>query len=425
MVDTLSTCASAATSPPSPVLRRGSGRDAASPYRILVLDRILIGMAQRQQSDLGETFLACLKRNAKETARLEYKREVDVSDRTRKAEFVRDVIALANSEGEIPRKPGHLVLGFLDGEFFDVRSKQYEASAFGKVLDAYISPTLSYDYDEFSNGQRGRFGVLTIRPKATTLYVVRKDLEAADRRRLLSAGQSWGRRADRKQALTGDDIHARWKDIALRQGDSIRKPLKRRIEKLETESGPVLEIKRQRYALERTRDWSETQKLLERLAPYVREFDGPVRSEVMEAITDVTNRTRYGMTPRVASAVSGLLDEMMPLAGGGFNRPAARRLRKTERELLKRIGNRVFELTWDSCRYLRQIEIARIASMQYWQLIRFAKLNGLTTELNHFLEEARRCQEICLEGGVREAFLAGHEFLGQQIEDALAILDEA
>jgi hypothetical protein len=62
--------------------------------------------------------------------------------------------------------------------------------------------------------------------------------------------------------------------------------------------------------------------------------------------------------------------------------------------------------------------------MQYWQLIRFAKLNGLTTELNHFLEEARRCQEICLEGGAREAFQAGHEFIGKQIEDALMILDE-
>jgi hypothetical protein len=390
----------------------------------VVLDRILIGMARLQQTDLEKTIFDCLKRNSKETARLEYKREVDVSDRIRKAEFVRDVIALANSEGEIPRKPGHLVLGFLDGEFFDVRPKKYEASHFGKVLDAYISPALSYEYDEFPNGQRGRFGVLAVRPMATTLYIVRQDLVSADGRSLLVSGQSWGRRADRKQALTGDDIHARWKEIATRQGDSIRKPLKRRIEKLEAESGPVLQVKRLRYSLERTRDWFETQELLERLSPYVREYDGPVRSEVMDAISDVTGRTRYSMTHGVASVIAGLLGQMMPLAGGGLNRPAPRRLRKSERELLKCIGNRVFELAWDSCRYLREIEITRVAAQEYWQLIRFAKLNSLTTELNHFLAEARRCQEICLEGGVRQAFQAGHECLGNLIEDALVVLDD-
>jgi hypothetical protein len=378
-------------------------------------------MALSQKNPLEKKILAYLRRNAKETARLEYKREVDLSDVDRRAELIRDVISLANSEGESPRSPGYLVLGFCEGEYFDVGPKKYEASKFGKILDANISPPLSYEYDEFPNGQGGRFGVLTIQALTSALYIVRQDSARSDGRWLLKAGQSWGRRADRKIALDGDDIQTRLKEIVARMGDSIRKPLNRRIEKLEAESGPVFEVKRHRFELERTRDWSEIQNILERLFPYAREFDSSVQSEIMSAIYDVTSRTHHGMTRDVASVVGGLLDQMMPLAGGGLNRPAPRQLKKSEREQLKRIGDRVFEMTWDACRYLRDMSVAQVLAQQYWQLIRFAKLNCLKNELERFLHEARRCQEICLEGGARQSFHAGHECIQKMIEDALLI----
>jgi hypothetical protein len=378
-------------------------------------------MARRTRNDLRIKILDYIKNDAKETARLEYKREIDISDRDNKAEFIRDVIAIANSEGELPRETGYLVLGYWHGQLFDVSSKRYEASHFGKVIDAYVSPQLAYDYEEYLNDQGGKFGVLTIHASTHALFMVRKEMKSLDGRTLLTPGQCWGRRADRKQMLSGDEIQERFRDVAFRATDAARKPLTRRIDKLELESGPVLEVKRYRYQLERTRDWQVTGDILERLHPYAREFDGAVHDEVMDALHEVTGRTRNGMTRDVADTVCGLLDTMMPLAGGGMNRPAPRRISKTERAWLKRIGNVVFEMAWDACRYLRDLDVVTAASREYWCLIRFAKLNKLTAELRHFVEEAQRCQEKCLEAGSRGEFQEGYECMKQAIQDAQSV----
>ena len=48
-----------------------------------------------------------IKKNKKEDSRLEFKLRIDLGTPAAKAEFIRDVIALANSEGEYPRKAGH------------------------------------------------------------------------------------------------------------------------------------------------------------------------------------------------------------------------------------------------------------------------------------------------------------------------------
>jgi hypothetical protein len=88
---------------------------------------------------------------------LNSKLRVDLSTPGAKAEFIRDVIALANSEGECPRSEGHLVIGFRNGQRHDVKNENYDGARFGQILDSYIFPAVETVYEEFGNKSRGRY----------------------------------------------------------------------------------------------------------------------------------------------------------------------------------------------------------------------------------------------------------------------------
>src|SRR5580704_11725628 len=105
-------------------------------------------MAEPIKSDLVSQLRLWIKRNAKESSRLEFKLKLDNSNPGVKAEFIRDVIALANSEGETPREDGYLVVGFKDGRFHD-KNERYEGAAFGQLLDSFIYPTVNYEWKGF------------------------------------------------------------------------------------------------------------------------------------------------------------------------------------------------------------------------------------------------------------------------------------
>ncbi len=297
--------------------------------------------------------------NQKETSRLEFKQHIDLTIPARKAEFIRDVISLANSEGERPRDPAYLVVGFKDGKCVDVRGDHYDGATFGQVLDAHIFPALTIRYDEFSNRRGGRVGVLIISPDPNQLYMVRKKMMDAEGKGLLFPGQVWGRKADRKIALDGDQIIERLRDISHFATEAVLEPLRQRIADLEIQSGPILEVKRLRFEIEAERDWSKLEPLILKLFPYAREFDHPVKKEVISAVYEVTSRTRHGMTEGVADAVRSVLLELMPIGSGGFYHPSRTLLTGEEKEVLERVEHQAFCITWDACRYLRDAKVAK------------------------------------------------------------------
>jgi hypothetical protein len=58
-------------------------------------------MSKSQLSDITRRWI---KQRKKEDQRLEFKKRIDLSTSATKAEFIRDVISLANSDGEYPRE---------------------------------------------------------------------------------------------------------------------------------------------------------------------------------------------------------------------------------------------------------------------------------------------------------------------------------
>src|SRR5262249_26830983 len=143
---------------------------AATPHRLISArassrpPAYALGMAMHEKPGIEAEIRQRMKENKKENSRLEFKLLIDLSNVSFKAEFVRDIISLANSEGEYPREDGLLVIGFRNGKYQDVAACHYDGATFSQVVDAYISPLLTTRYEEFSNGKRGRTGLLIVKP---------------------------------------------------------------------------------------------------------------------------------------------------------------------------------------------------------------------------------------------------------------------
>lgn len=383
-------------------------------------------MAIAHNSKLEADIRRWIKKNKKEDKRLEFKQRVDLSAKGAKAEFIRDVIALANSDGECPREDGHLVLGFNNGKIFDTSGEHYDGAKFSQIIHSNVFPLLDVSYEEFSIGGRGphssaRIGVLILRPNSNALYVVNKRFLDESGKVLLLPGQSWGRRADRKVEMGGEEIEKRVQEIIERRIERVAVPLRDRIEELEQESGPALDVKRIRFEMEATQEWPEIHRLLLKLFPYAKEFEFSfsVKTEVVYAVSVATDRTRDGMPADVAEAVSGILLELMPLGLGGLVSPSHKEISTEDQKLLKWVEGQAWDLMWDACRYLRDIEVVRIGGRCYHNLIRFTALNGLKALHEEFLGNARRCCEICKEERRGITFPAGLEVLEELIKDAL------
>jgi hypothetical protein len=286
-------------------------------------------------------------------------------------------------------------------------------------LDSYIYPPIDTNYEEYGNRSRRTVGVLIVKPDVDKLYVVKKRLADENGRPLLLPGQCWGRKSDRKVELSGDVIHARLNDILESHVAEATHALTKRIKKLEHEGGPAFEVKRIRFEMEATSDWSALEGYLDKLMPYAREFDHVVKHEVLNAVMDVTGRTRQGMPLGVAQSVDNVLMEVMPVKGGGLKHPSRDEITGDDQELLKRMEHATFEMTWDACRYLRDIKIVEVVARLYWVLIRFATLNRLKRLQTEALHNARYCWYICTEERMGKTFPEAHKQLGEAIADAL------
>jgi hypothetical protein len=366
-----------------------------------------------------------LRINKKENSRLEFKQRIDLSTAGAKAEFIRDVIALANSEGESPREHGHLVVGFRNGRWFDIRGEHYDGATFGQILDAYIFPAVGTLYEELSVGKRQCVGVLVVKPDPNVLYVVRRRLLDDHGKAELVPGQSWGRKSDRKVELDGEAIHARLRDVIKRKIENATRPLQETINRLEREGGPALEVKKIRFEMEATPELAALEGHLLRLLPFAREFSHLVKHEILDAVSEATERTRDGMSVDVAQAADCVLSELMPVGLGGMLYPARKEISVGDQKLLERMEHLTFDITWDACRYLRDLAVVKIGARRYWALIRFATLNNLLRLQTVFLENAHRCRDICNEDRAGRTFPEAWAALEEEIRDALVLPDTA
>ena len=72
--------------------------------------------------------------------------------------------------------------------------------------------------------------------------------------------------------------------------------------------------------MEFSQDWSNLERLLEKLLPNAREFNHTVKNEVLDAMHEATTRTRDRMTEGVTQVINSLLAELLPASSEGLYR---------------------------------------------------------------------------------------------------------
>lgn len=325
-----------------------------------------------------ERILLAVAQKAKENSRLEFKERIELTSTSGKAEFVRDVLGLANSEGEIPREVAHLVLGV--GETLTIGTPLgiYDGATLRDIVRSCIAPDLQVDYEEFPTADGVRIGVLEITPDPLQLYVVKKDISCEDKK-LVVAGQAWGRIGDQKVKLDGDGIVARIAKIKSYAASQAQELLQRRLTELEEilkRSGPAADVRRIGYAIELETDWLAIPEQLSKLLPYARDFGLVVAFEIVQILKDLAERLSAGTPITAIRSFTGVFRAILPFSSGDALRPRSRPSTDDERKLILKIGRTELSMCRDGATRLKNPEIVEICSKISHECLSFAHETG-------------------------------------------------
>ncbi|MGC2476573.1 MAG: ATP-binding protein [Candidatus Sulfotelmatobacter sp.] len=331
-------------------------------------------MDERHKSEI----LLAIREKAKEHRRLEFKQRVELNTPGGKAEFIRDVLALANSEGETPRDCGALVVGVKNGEIWDVAADNNDGATLRDIVRANIAPDLQIDYDELRVGEGKRIGVLEITADPNELYVVKRDLTAGDGKKLLVAGQSWGRVGDQKTRLTGDEIVSRIQRIRSSAATVALIPLRQRLNDLEEtlrRSGPAAEVRRVGYAIELETDWRRIPEQIAKLLPYARDFGIEVGFEIARILRHLAGRISPATPVSAIRSFTGVFRAIVPFTSDETFARRAARLDDTELRLVELVVDIESSICEDGAVRLRNAVVVDVCSTITQECLRFAHVN--------------------------------------------------
>lgn len=140
----------------------------------------ILKVEEMEEKDLLD-IISKLRDKKREWQTVDAKRELSLTGIGEKAEFVKDIIAMANN-GE----KSYLVIGLVDGTFEDIGTlpRHYQKSDLNQILSDKIDPPITVDYQEFTiNGNE--YGLVEIIGYSPP-YIVARDLvpDRADRKQI-------------------------------------------------------------------------------------------------------------------------------------------------------------------------------------------------------------------------------------------------
>lgn len=142
-----------------------------------------------------------------ENEHVEFKYELRISDAQDKAEFVRDIIALANAHGDADR---YLLVGVHEKRPpRDVKDLDLDDAMLQQIIESYVEPRVEFAYHQaIYDGTT--LGIVHIQRSTRRFHLVSKDLTGKDssgkHTKLLERGQIWIRRGSKKSPLTAADF---------------------------------------------------------------------------------------------------------------------------------------------------------------------------------------------------------------------------
>lgn len=136
----------------------------------------------------------------------DFKQELDVIDKKKKCEFIRDIISLANMAW-IERKPSYLIIGVSnEGEIVGLNEKFQDEATYQEIIRSSVTPKIDFVIRKIQI-QGKILGIFVIRSSSSvTPYVVKKPIYSEQRRQELQEGQSWLRTGSGKYKVTTQEL---------------------------------------------------------------------------------------------------------------------------------------------------------------------------------------------------------------------------
>lgn len=338
-----------------------------------------------------------LKPGKVEGPRLELKRELVMMPLARRAEFIRDVLSLANSEGEYPRERAYFVIGVKDGTLLDTSALNLDGAQLGQIMDAHIVPPLKYIHCSFCPKKGVRTDVIELEPDGNALYIVKSDLRDDKNRILLQAGQSWGRRADRKIYLSGTDIVARLQEIQSRLCELAVSPLKQRLSELEQRfgsAGPENDVRRILYEMEQCqqdKDWDGLKTRCWALSPYIRDFGEIVNKPILDSFGTFTD-VRDGTPAETVDAIINIIFSCLPMHN--LRHRWHRDFSPEEIKLFGRAAELTWDMAYDAIKYTGDFDVAKNACESLADIGKVAHLNNIASLASAVAEHFDGLKEV-------------------------------
>lgn len=166
-------------------------------------------------------------------------------------------------------------------------------------------------------------------------------------------------------------------------------------------------------------EWQEIMSHLHPLLIYtLHSYSYITRLELINAIDCLTGRTRRGMPPEVANAVSHLVINTLPITSLVIKRKTP--IKEEDRALIHQCFLQGWALAWDGSKYLKNLSVmySGLHIMSY--ILKYAVLNEISvikeSAIGYFTKLIHEAKKIEYKDGERLA-----EF---EMQDALAINDE-
>lgn len=178
------------------------------------------------------------------------------------------------------------------------------------------------------------------------------------------------------------------------------------------------DVRRISYQIEAARfNWEKINSLLQKLFPYGRDFEYDVRSEIIYVTSIVANHTRHCEQKEVIKTLLDVLIESLPIYS--IVNPLKRKLSNKNIELILRAVEIIHTVLWDTCRYLRDLEITEEGANSLYYILKYARLNKLKKVKKRAMEVFNECEKICDEERNSHKFLKGKEILEKEKSLAL------
>jgi hypothetical protein len=200
--------------------------------------------------------LAEIRGGVGESSYLELKETLDLQKTESKAEFIRDVIALANAVTPRYKGPKALVIGIDNaGKVKGIRHNEFDGANLRQIISAFVSPEVVNEYQEIGIRKK-RVGMLFLFPDPSKLYVVCKKLSSANQKEvLLTPLQSWERLSSGKRLIDGKRFAERFDACVALATSAATSELRAELDRLQYLSrfhAPLAEIRNLRYEIDET-----------------------------------------------------------------------------------------------------------------------------------------------------------------------------